>query len=146
MSAFAALPARADQEPMEGHDRQERRAQGQRHDRIDGGVGNGAGSGGERDEAVEITVSQRMLSATTGSLLTSLLGNAPSQPRPRGRVLTDIAQSLRWMSSESGFNHNQHLRLFLLNPTILLPLLYRPLFRSSLQTSGSQRAVEKSSG
>lgn len=51
---------------------------GQRHDRLDEGTGRLIGVSEEQstsdDGMTEITVWQRMLSATSGSLLTSLLG------------------------------------------------------------------------
>lgn len=57
--------------------------QGQRHDRIGNGTSKAtiammSGSRGEEElDAVDISAGQRMLSAVTGSLLTSLLGKTP---------------------------------------------------------------------
>ena len=74
---FTAEPAQSIGKHQQalGHDAQQQlQAEGQRHDRIQlsqQDTGNMSGSAN-----VEITTTQRMISATWGSLLTSLLGTS----------------------------------------------------------------------
>ena len=74
MSGFITEPLRSDER---GHGRLED-TEGQRHDRISGGIlGVTAVTRSGRDEPeteVDISAGQKMLSAVSGSLLTSLLG------------------------------------------------------------------------
>jgi len=90
---------------------------GQRHDRILGNDGaimamkTIPANAGEVD--VEISTGQKMLSAVSGSLLTSLLGTNSTHiseaHRKRELVLTACKQSLPSMLYEYACNHNQHL-------------------------------------
>lgn len=54
---------------------------------------NGGGGGGSSGGHVEITAAQKMLSATSGSLLTALLGMPP--PRATPRILLTCAHGLQ---------------------------------------------------
>lgn len=67
MSAFVAQPASSDEEDRI------HRLRGQRHDRIPGDLG---GDDPDMEDEVEITGTQKMLSAVSGSLLTSVLGRS----------------------------------------------------------------------
>lgn len=75
------LDSVGDSRPRQGRDSVS--PQGQRHDRMGQptskatiAIMNGS-SGEEEVDAVDISAGQRMLSAVTGSLLTSILGKAP---------------------------------------------------------------------
>ncbi|KAI9889721.1 MAG: hypothetical protein M1814_005020 [Vezdaea aestivalis] len=75
MSILGAFQGSAADKPRLGHDGQQREVQGQPHDRIP--IGDGRSSGGSvrnnNGGDVDITIPQRMISASTGSLMTSLL-------------------------------------------------------------------------
>ena len=79
MSGFISEPTRSDEKELAlRQNAGKSHIQGQEHDRIPGGTGQEQSPvgkhGGDRDEDIEITASQKMLSAVSGSLLTSLLG------------------------------------------------------------------------
>jgi solute carrier family 25, member 39/40 len=83
MSSLWAEPTRSDEEALISarHGQGAAEGGGQRHDRISGGTppggnGNGTGMGGASTKDIQVSAGQRMISATWGSILTSLLGRA----------------------------------------------------------------------
>ncbi|KAI9810340.1 MAG: hypothetical protein M1827_006307 [Pycnora praestabilis] len=78
MSAFAPQPTHSDGEKLATGGLLDQIALGgQKHDRIENqsseGFGSGPGAGGNGEPAVDISAGQKMLSAVSGSLLTSIL-------------------------------------------------------------------------
>lgn len=118
MSESSAHPVQSEVEGLATDRTGDTRLPGaQRHDRILGNDGaimamkTIPADAGEVD--VEISTGQKMLSAVSGSLLTSLLGTKSNHiseaHRMRELVLTACKQSLPSMLSEFACNHNQHL-------------------------------------
>ena len=85
----------------------------------------------------DISASQKMLSAVSGSLLTSLLGMSPFLKQQES--LAYLTQLLHSTSSECASNRSQ--TALLLDPTVFLHLS-----QISLPISASLHAVAKSSG
>ena len=87
MSGFVTEPLRSDEAELAFvKDGEVAYIRGQRHDRIPNGAAGGGSSSNEMDDIepnlepeleIEISASQKMLSAVSGSLLTSLLGESP---------------------------------------------------------------------
>jgi hypothetical protein len=71
MAAYVAQSGAADDEDRSSEEL------GQRHDRIPGYT---AGDDGDIEDEIDITGVQKMLSAVSGSLLTSVLGTFPNSP------------------------------------------------------------------
>ena len=83
MSGFVSEPLRSDEHQFAaGRNGEKSHSHGQRHDRIPGGTGGGPSAAMTSTDEVgpepdmEISAGQNMLSAVSGSLLTSLLGES----------------------------------------------------------------------
>ena len=78
MSGFVSEPTRSDEELATTSHGEKRYTEGQRHDRLPGGSNrNATMTMNDEDELspeTDISAGQKMLSAVSGSLLTSLLG------------------------------------------------------------------------
>ena len=77
MSVFLSEPTTAGEEQpnLPGVDAQENAPRGQKHDRsLFKGEGTGNMAGSDKGAGAEISATQKMISATWGSVLTSLLG------------------------------------------------------------------------
>lgn len=106
MSSLGALVEEASDDAHLGHDGKQKQAIGQRHDRLRLSVDGDSGNSGDE---LDITIAQRMISATTGSLLTSLLGKTPSLGLWHAHRLTHItydSYSPRCSQSQTAISSN----------------------------------------
>ena len=88
MSGFASEPVRTDEQAEYAtfRDGASVHPMAQRHERDSSSSANGTVTGSEGE--IDISASQRMLSAVSGSLLTSILGIHP-QPIPSNRAMSN---------------------------------------------------------
>ena len=114
---------------------------GQNHDRIPIEEQSTASMSSSSSGSTDITLTQRMICATVGSVLTSSLGILNTHPRPCiASPLTDLGQSL--LSTLCVYDYNRKLPSFLLSISPNSRRI-RPLSNNSLPTSASQHVAEK---
>lgn len=114
MPAVESIEREGELAPSRTGDQSSLPGRGQRHDRLVGNDGKViAMKSIDTEDAAdepEISTSQRMLSATSGSLLTSILGKKLHTPACRSALyslmLTSYVQSHPLTSSESVYSHN----------------------------------------